>query len=234
MTITEQLEDRRRADEAEMLKTAAHEAAHSVVTVAALGGTVSAVSLVPGPGKLGATYGVSELTFRDHVVVNLASLALGEAAGWPDAVESSRHDIRRAHEFARRIAGPDGDTRSIIADEFQRARVLVREHWVGIWSFARVLAGRTYLAGEELTDALEAAVRLSPSERALDAEFGRLRAVLDREHVRRDLRQRVLWQAPIHKSSTISSPSAAVLSPPPVASYAAAGWGRLLPDELAI
>jgi hypothetical protein len=168
MTISEQVAARRQADDAETLKTAAHEASHCVTAVA-LGGMVGAVSLVPGPRKLGATYGVSELRFVDHILVDLASLAFGEAAGWQDAVASSRHDVRRAQEFARMIAGPDGDIGPIIAEEFQRARVLVREHWQGIWSFAQVLVRRTYIAGQDLADALDAALRLSP----LGAGMGR-------------------------------------------------------------
>jgi hypothetical protein len=65
---------------------------------------------------------------------------------------------------------------------------------------------RTYLGGRDLAEALDAALRLSPSERAWDKEFGRLSMFLDHQHVRRDLRQRVLAKALIHTSPTSSSP----------------------------
>jgi hypothetical protein len=212
--LTQELEQRRLAREREQLLHALHEGSHAV-SARALYGEVTAVSLVARDGHFGITH-LFGLKYRDHVVTNLASYAFAEAARWPDPHRGCQTDERQARQFAiMTVEVEGGDAAAVFADGLQRARVLVREHWAGIWSFAQILRKRIYLAGEDLDSALEAAIHLSPSQRAADrawdAEFGAAMAFLDREHARCDLRERLL-QGPPNKSpaalpATIIAPS---------------------------
>jgi hypothetical protein len=131
-------------------------------------------------------------------------------------------DESYARTHAVRIAGHDWFDHDRIESILQEGRTLsgalVRSHWKGVLSLSQQLARRLRLAGSELDSALAAALRLSPSRRAAEAardlEWRAIQTFLDREHSRRDLRQRVLATASIHMSSTSSSPSATAFHRP--------------------
>jgi hypothetical protein len=138
------------------------------------------------------------LKYRDHVVSNLAPRAFAEAAGWPDPRRGCDGDEQSARRFAELTAGVEGgDVEAILLEGFRRAGALVREHWHGIWSIARVLADREYLAGELLDSALAAALRLSPfhraAEAAWDVEWGQCRRG-SRASRRAAIRSNACWE----------------------------------------
>jgi hypothetical protein len=210
--ITAALEQAKRQRADLLLRAATHEAGHLAASYLA-GARVIDVNV--------ALYDIVSRTRADVTRVDLVDVLVSYAAGagalevfgWPNPGRDTAHDAEQERRIADRLARGrrlDLEYRdAIIAAGREQPSEVVRQNWTAVLALADVLTKRYRLAGDELQEVLWAAYATVPlAVRPLDAQFEVARAALDRQHMRRDFRQRFLGDAPISKSP--ASPEAVI------------------------
>ena len=181
MTISEALEQKRRAEASRLLRLAHHEAGHAVANHLA-GGHVSWITLVPDGRRVGLTRtsiprGVD---LADVMVGYAAGAAATRVFGWPNpdqgAEDDARYELRCAIQLAHaqgRGKATDPEYLQAVVDAGRREALrLVQEHWQAIDALAHVLVRDLRVGGtEEVGAIIDRALLKVPAYAAREAAF---------------------------------------------------------------